>query len=58
MEVGKDNWCPNCMCWMLHDDDGKCVKCGTFINVKSKNHSWFEKFGVDQKELENESADF
>ena len=53
MEVGKDSWCPNCMGWMLYDTNGKCFKCGTFINIKIKNYSWLEKYGVELKELEN-----
>ena len=51
MKVGSDNWCPSCMCWMSHNDDGNCVKCGTFIDVKFKNYTWYETYGIDPDEL-------
>lgn len=56
MKVGEDSWCPSCTEWMPHDKDGNCIMCGTFINKILKEHSWFEMFGVDPKELE--SMDF
>ena len=58
MKVGEDNWCPHCMRWKIFDDDGKCVECGTVINIPPTSHSWFEQYGVELKELQNESADF
>jgi len=58
MKVGEDNWCPHCMKWQVFDGTGKCVKCGTIINIVPTSHSWFEQYGVELKELQNESADF
>lgn len=58
MKVGRDNWCPKCCDWTSFNKNGKCINCGTFIDVKTKEYSWFEKFGVEKKELENESGDF
>ena len=53
MRVGEDNWCPQCGVWMYYNNKGNCIKCGTHIDTKSKQYSWFEKFGVDPKELQN-----
>jgi len=52
MKTGEDNWCPHCKEWMSFDNNGKCIKCGTHIDTKSKEYSWFDKFGVESKELQ------
>lgn len=51
METNMDDWCPFCTDWMLHYVSGKCLKCGTFIDKKLKNYSWFERFGIEPDEL-------
>jgi hypothetical protein len=51
MKVGEDDWCPHCDDWHAFDENGNCKKCGTFINNKVKEHSWFEIYGIDIKEI-------
>lgn len=58
MKVGEDDWCPYCKGWMLFDNEGNCKVCGRHINALSTDHGWFKTFGVELKELQNESADF
>lgn len=58
MKVGEDNWCSHCRKWQTFDSNGKCIKCGMHIDIVPMAHSWFEQYGVDLKELQNESADF
>jgi hypothetical protein len=51
MQVGQDNWCPKCISWMPFDENGNCKTCGIYINIISKQHPWFEEFGIEKREL-------
>jgi len=53
MKVGIDNWCPHCMKWEIFDNDGNCIKCGTHIDIVSKDRTWLEEYGVELKELQD-----
>ena len=51
MKVGQDDWCPDCFEWVPFNENGKCKKCGRFINTKIKGHRLIDVLGLDLKEI-------
>lgn len=58
MKVGIDNWCPHCMKWIMFDEDGNCIACGTRINILPKQYTWLELYGVDLTEIQPNRDNF
>ena len=57
VEVGKDEFCSNCMEWREYDEEGKCRVCGKIIfkkNPKGTEYSYaeYEREDIDFKDSE------
>ena len=57
VEVGKDEFCSNCMEWREYDEEGKCKVCGKIIfkkKVKNAEYSYaeYEREKTDFEETE------